>query len=474
MPPVSPVGAFIRRFFVALVLVVVVTTGAIGVAYAIAAHKVNGIATANIDPSVLEGGRNFLLIGSDTRAFVTTPQQAQAFGSAQSQTGQRSDTIMLAHVDPGNGGGFIVSLPRDLWVDIPGMGHAKINAAFNAGPQRVIETIEQDFNVPVAHYLEVDFEGFRNIVNALGTVPIYFPTPARDVNSGLSVATAGCQNLNGDQALAYVRSRYYEYFADGAWHYDPSSDLGRIRRQQYFIRTLAQQTLQASERKPWRAQHLLDEMFGSLTRDPTLGLSGLRSLAYAMRGGSGGGVETTTVPTHPSHIDGQDVLLLDDAGAAPLFARLRAGTTAPPKVPANVSPSSVSVAVDNATGRAGLGASTLAAFGAHGFVTAGPAGNATLTDPSTTEVRYAAGKESEAELVRAYLGGAGKLVAGVTGGADVLVVLGGDFQGVSAPTATTTPTTAAAATNPASGTTTPATTPPAPTPGGGAFPVAGC
>ena len=73
-----------------------------------------------------------------------------------------------------------MSFPRDLWVDIPGQGSAKINAAFNGGPQLLVETIKQDFNIPISHYLEVDFAGFRDIVNAIGTVPVYFPTPASD------------------------------------------------------------------------------------------------------------------------------------------------------------------------------------------------------------------------------------------------------------------------------------------------------
>ena len=84
------------------------------------------------------------------------------------------------------------------------------------------------------------------MVNAIGTIPIYFPTPARDIKSGLAINQAGCQHLNGDQALAYVRSRYYESFVNGQWQPDPTSDLGRIKRQQYFLRTLAQQTLHAA------------------------------------------------------------------------------------------------------------------------------------------------------------------------------------------------------------------------------------
>ena len=82
---------------------------------------------------------------------------------------------MVAHIDDRTGTALLVSFPRDLWVAIPGIGHAKINAAFNAGPQRVIETIENDFDIPISHYLEVDFEGFRKMVNAIGTIPDLLP-----------------------------------------------------------------------------------------------------------------------------------------------------------------------------------------------------------------------------------------------------------------------------------------------------------
>ena len=119
---------------------------------------------------------------------------------------------MVAHVDPKTAPASSCRSPATSGSTFPGIGNAKINAAFNAGPQRVIETIEHDFDIPISHYLEVDFAGFRKIVNAIGTIPIYFPHPARDRKTGLDINTAGCQHLNGDQALAYVRSRYYESF----------------------------------------------------------------------------------------------------------------------------------------------------------------------------------------------------------------------------------------------------------------------
>jgi LCP family protein required for cell wall assembly len=434
---------FLRRFLIALLVSVVITSVAIAAAYAQAEQKVASVAEAKIDPAVLKKGGNFLLIGSDTRAFVDSAQEAEHFGSKETQTGQRSDTMMVAHVDPGSGTAYLVSFPRDLWVEIPGQGGAKINAAFNAGPQRVIETIESEFDVPISHYLEVDFSGFSKIVDALGTIPIYFPHPARDKMTGLAIPTAGCHQLDGNAALAFVRSRYYEEQIDGQWRTDPTSDLGRITRQQYFLRTLASQTLHEATAKPWKASALADTVLENLARDPKLGFGDLRGLAYAFR--QPGGVQTVTLPTKRQFIQGQDALVLDDAKAAPMLARLRGagdsvGKTA---VPAGVEPADVRIAVRNGSGRNGLGATVVASLQELDFAVLPPATNADRSDYVTTEVRYAPGAQSKGQYVLAALGGVGKLVElgdGESGGAEVVLVLGQDYQSVSRPNAT--PTTA--------------------------------
>ncbi len=449
--------AFLHRFVTAFVIVVVLTVVAIAGAYAEAAHKVSGVSKVNIDTSVLQSGGNFLLIGSDSRAFVDNPGDSAAFGSAQLQTGQRSDTIMVAHVDSKSGTVLLVSFPRDLWVAIPGLGHAKINAAFNSGPQRVIETIESDFDVPISHYLEVDFQGFRKMVNAIGTIPIYFPTPARDIKTGLAINKAGCQQLNGDEALAYVRSRYYESFVNGKWQQDPTSDLGRINRQQYFLRTLASQTLHAATAKPWKASSLLDSMLSNIQRDPKLGLSPLRALAYAFH--RPGGIETVTLPVNRQFFDGQDALALDDAKAAPILARLRGignpssgGATGPVKA---VDPHTIHVAVENGTGQTGLGARADDALSGLGYSVVGTATNADRNDYTVTEVRYVSGAETKARFLLSELGGAGKVVAlgnkgSMPANADLLVIVGRDYKGLSRVSATSAPATAPG-TSPTSG-----------------------
>ncbi len=425
-----------RRLRNALIAAVLCTVLAVGGAYWLAARKVAQVPKVNIDTSVLEPGGNYLLVGSDSRSFVDSAQDAQRFGSAQTQSGQRSDTIMVAHVDGATGTGFLLSFPRDLWVDIPGIGRAKINAAFNAGPQRLIETIEQDFDVPISHYLQVDFAGFRKIVDAIGTIPIFFPAPAQDAFSGLHVNQAGCRRLSGQDALAYVRSRYYESFQDGRWRPDPTSDLGRIKRQQYFLRTLAHEALHTSQRAPWRGLSILDATLGSLQRDPEFGFSSFRALAYAFHDSTK--VETLTLPTRAQTIDGQAALVLDEKKAKPLLDRLRGVENKPaPAPPAGVSPGSVRVAVQNGSRRQGVGSTTLDALHRLGFAVLGQAANADRNDYAVSEVRYSSGAQNKARLVLAYLGGAGKLAplqgADADSDADVVLVIGRDFSGVSAP-----------------------------------------
>jgi LCP family protein required for cell wall assembly len=460
---ISP-RAFLGRFLVAFVLVVVLTTAGIAGAYWQASKKVAQVSKVAIDPAVLQPGGNYLLIGSDSRSFEQNAADARQFGSKDTQTGQRSDTIMVAHIND-DGSGFLVSFPRDLWVDIPTIGHAKINAAFNAGPQRIVETIERDFDVPISHYLQVDFSGFRNIVNAMGTIPIYFPAPARDAKSGLSIPKAGCQQLNGDQALAFVRSRYYESLQHGRWVSDPLSDLGRINRQQYFLRTLGQQMIHTAESKPWKAMDLLDSMLANLQRDPKLNFSGVRALAYAFHGGSAD-LETLTLPTRRQFFDGQDALALDEAKAAPILARLRS-QAAPKKTSGsastNVAPASVKVAVFNGSGRTGLGATAATALRGAGFTVVGNPANASRSDHVETEVQYVPGADAKARTVAAYTGGATKLVAinSAVNGADVQLVIGRAYTGVSSPTTapkasgstrkSSTPTTRAAGGLPAAG-----------------------
>jgi LCP family protein required for cell wall assembly len=365
-----------------------------------------------------------------------------------------------------------VSFPRDLWLNIPGRGASKINAAFNDGPQRVIETLNANFNIPIHHYLEVNLAGFQSLVDAIGSVPIRFPTPARDEKSGLQILSAGCRHMNGTDALAYVRSRFYEYkeTSTSEWKLDPTFDLGRIRRQQYFLRSLAEVAINTAAKRPLKASNILNKTFDSLTKDRNLGLTDLRDLAATMREADPAIVEMLTVPTKPAKIKGQDVLVLDRAKARPIFKRLRSFEPAPKLIiPKDVVPSQVKVKVLNGSGVINQAKRTLTALAAAGFGRVEPPGNADRSDYSSTEVRYGKGGKHKAQLVAAYLGVGTLRDQKNVAGADVTVVLGDDFKRV------TTPTTAPPSTAPPKPTVT--TGPPANpgrTPGVVPQPVVGC
>ena len=154
-------------------------------------------------------------------------------------SGTRTDTIMVVRLDPEARHAAVLSFPRDLWVDAPGQGKARINSLYRDGdPQLLIDTLSSEFGVPVDHFIGIDFCGFQKLIDALGGVNVPLPNAVRDDSTGLYVPTPGCALLDGRTALAYIRSRHFEYLdaATGVWREDPSSDLGRIARQQDLLR----------------------------------------------------------------------------------------------------------------------------------------------------------------------------------------------------------------------------------------------
>ena len=143
------------------------------------------------------------------RAPIPNSPDFGAIGDADEVSGRRSDTIMILRQER-NGGAALMSLPRDLWVEIAGTGESqRINTAYNDGPERLATTVSQSLGIPIHHYVEVDFTGFKSIVDEIGGVELCVGYAARDTNSGLALQP-GCQTLDGSMALAYARSRHYE------------------------------------------------------------------------------------------------------------------------------------------------------------------------------------------------------------------------------------------------------------------------
>jgi LCP family protein required for cell wall assembly len=183
-------------------------------------------------PPAEPDAKNFLITGADNNACVDpSSPYAPAFGD-RSSLGERSDTIMMWRVNPSTSQVAVLSFPRDLFVNIAGSSRkGRINEAYERdNPQKLIDTIYQNFGIVTDHFVQVDFCAFQTLVDAVDGVSVPFATPVRDPNTGLNVPEAGCYTFTGDHALAYARSRKLEYLdANGEWKRDPTSDLGRIR-----------------------------------------------------------------------------------------------------------------------------------------------------------------------------------------------------------------------------------------------------
>jgi LCP family protein required for cell wall assembly len=269
-----------------------------------------------LDTSTVQavGGKNsfnILMTGTDNREDVPD-NQAVGLGKGK-VSGSRSDTIMVLRVDPDARKAWVLSIPRDLYVRMPGTNtFDRINAASARSDALLVRTIQENLGIPIRHMMKVDFVGFQRVVAAVGGVNICFPKPARDKVTALNQPVAGCFNLNPRQATAYVRSRKYEEKQkDGTWKRDPSSDLGRIARQQTFIRNGMTAAIKRGMRNPKTLNSVLAEMQTAIAFDKSLGFTEVLSLANKMRSFEPDSLETLVVPTVGQVIDKKAVLVLD-------------------------------------------------------------------------------------------------------------------------------------------------------------------
>ena len=258
-------------------------------------------------PPADPGAKNFLITGSDANACVDPDSPwAGAADPARDTLGNRTDTIMVLRLDPDTRQAAVLSFPRDLWVKIPDKGKNRINAA---GDQ-LAQTIYDNFGIVVDHTLSVDFCAFKLIVDAVGGVAVPFSTPVRDRNVGLDITEAGCHTFSGDEALAYVRSRHLKWIDEnGKEHEDRASDLGRISRQQDFLRRTLQAALEKGVFDPAVASALVESLQKYIVRDEGL-LSPNSILAFA---GVLRDVDPATISTYQIEagrliVSGNDVL----------------------------------------------------------------------------------------------------------------------------------------------------------------------
>jgi LCP family protein required for cell wall assembly len=255
----------------------------------------------------------------------------------------------------------------------------RINAAFNSGPDLLIQTIEDDLHIPINHYISVGFPGFLGMVNSLGGVTMDFPTAVKDAYTGLDVTTLGCQVINGTTSLQLVRARHLEYInKDGHWEYDGLSDFSRIQRQDSFFRAVLAK-VNTSITNPLAINDFISAAVGNLAIDDTLTEGDLFHIATEFRGLQSSHLVTETLPT-TSYVTGggADVLLAAQPYATQMvdaFNQLgvpqpkpstTTTTTAPP-----LKDSAVSVDVLNASGAGLLATDTAEGLRHNGFVISG-------------------------------------------------------------------------------------------------------
>lgn len=398
----------------------------------------------NRPAKVTDTAQNYLLVGSDNREGLSAAEARDLHvgtASAANGGGRRSDTMILLHISEQRDKATLVSLPRDSYVRIPaytddrGVSHSpshnKLNAAYAlGGPALAVATVEENTGVRVDHYVEVGFEGFVRMVDAVGGVQVCTPKAIEDSKSGLSMQ-AGTNDLDGGEALAYVRARYF----------DPRADIGRIERQQKFLGALFRQATSAEVLlNPVKMNAFLDAVLGSVQTDPDLTRGDIVDLVTKTRGLAPSSVVFATVPIsdmdyRPGGVG--STVRWDETQASSLFESLRrdeaVGSQATTSTKASgpvvtVAPSAITVQVLNGAGVQGLGARAADDLARVGFVMAGPAKNADRTGATVTEVRYDPRWDQSLKTLLAALPGA-KAVAVKGQGKVFQVLVGSSYSG---------------------------------------------
>lgn len=262
------------------------------------------------------GFENYLLVGSDSRegADPSDPDFA-TMGNEGDISGRRSDTLMVFHYDYATGAGALMSFPRDLWVRIgDGENTARINTAYQEGTDVLVRTMQSNFNIPIHHYLEINFQGFKGLVDAIGGVQICVQFPSRDKKTGLYM-TPGCNTLDGVEALAFARSRYFETKIDNEWKIDGSSDIGRGKRQRKFIAAMLNSGLTRVLSNPFTVASAFDGVTGAIITDSNLDLA---EFAKKMRPAAKGDISRFSLDVYSDTIAGNSILRLGDGSAAVL------------------------------------------------------------------------------------------------------------------------------------------------------------
>lgn len=466
-----PTRRWPRRLLVAANIFVAITLIAVGGAYAYVRYRIDSIHTVAAPDLTAQGNQtgtnqpssksaggapeNILLIGNQSRAGLNTPADIQQFGNPQLLSGSLSDVIMVLHLDPKTKKASILSIPRDLFSHMPTgspvLPWEKIDAALNDGvngPDNLVKAIQQDFGIPINHFVEINFSGFENTVNALGGLTMYFPEKLYDLQSQLNITTTGCLAINGAQALALVRSRHLQYDPPGnngpvsTWPYDPESDLARIVRDHEFVRVLLSTAISKGLTNPITLNAFIGAVINQVSMDPGL-KNQLISLAETYGHINPGSIPETTLPVttyNNYYYNGASMGDVDfpvQPNDYQTIAKWDSGA-----LPAPVAPTSVNVV--NIVGSYNLAGITAKALAADGFNIGTVSNGAVPANPSETLIQYPAGGLAQAVSVLQKLSGAVALEPDPALAAGTITVDAGTNFAVSPPpvsstTATTPP-----------------------------------
>jgi LCP family protein required for cell wall assembly len=429
-------------------------------------HEIHHIDLRNLTSAPVKGDdagtENILMIGSTDRCALKVQNPAYGLCS-QGVNGVNSDVVMILHLNPTDHSVSILSIPRDLFVpNARSDGANKIDAALYQGPDQLIAAVEEDFGIPIQHFVELNFDSFINVVQALGGIKMYFPEPVYDAYSGLNIQTTGCLQLNGTQALQVVRARHVQYKGPGVtttdpayWPQEAQSDIARIRRDHEFLRVLASAVKAKGLSNPLTDQQLVSGVVGQLTVDSGFSASDMISLVLGYHNVDVGSAPQLTMPVSVdqfgsyvyqggSYGDIEFPAEPQDHDAVDQFLGLKANTEDTYSGGALPSPSTVTVSVLNGSGAYNQATTTSQGLQALGFHIGTIGDSPPVGQEAETVVYYASKTPAQlaaAQLVANSLSGAVIMAmdpSQVKPGSQVTVVTGTDFSVNPPPVATTT------------------------------------
>jgi len=354
------------------------------------------------------GPENILMIGSTDRCAYKV--QNPMYGICQNGVnGINSDIVMVLHLNPATGQAALLSIPRDTFIPnarTAVWGYAnKIDAALLQGPSQLVDALEEDFGIPINHYVELNFDTFAGVVDALGGIKMYFPMPVYDAYSQLKQYSTGCVSLNGQQALTVVRARHLQYKPNDTYSSDPStwpqenqSDLARIRRDHEFLRVLAAAVSKQGLGDPITDAKLVSNVAPQLTVDSSLSTSDMVNMITTFHSVNSQSAPQYTLPVMASnsysyYYQGYDYGNVEFPDNVPDLSTIQAFLNVSPNTNTMTgaplpAASKVTVAVLNGSGVYNQASETAAALQQLGFKI-GTVGDATpVGNPAETTVSY--------------------------------------------------------------------------------------